>query len=61
MVLFTTVPFYHIKNVFVITPVSSYTALLIYLLMEKKLDLQGTHYTADTLIETMKSMDVAEP
>ncbi len=36
-----------------------YTALLIYRLMEKKLDLQGTHYTADTLIETMKSMDVA--
>ncbi len=36
-----------------------YTALLIYRLMEKKLYLQGTHYTADTLIETMKSMDVA--
>ena len=36
-----------------------YTALLIYRLMEKKLDLHGTHYTADTLIDTMKSMDVA--
>ena len=36
-----------------------YTALLIYRLMEKKLDLHGTHHTADTLIETMKSMDVA--
>ena len=36
-----------------------YTALLIYRLMEKKLDLHGPHYTADTLIETMKSMDVA--
>ena len=36
-----------------------YTALLIYRLMEKKLDLHGTHYTADTLIETMKSMNVA--
>ena len=36
-----------------------YTALLIYRLMEKKLDLHGTHYTADALIETMKSMDVA--
>lgn len=36
-----------------------YTALLIYRLMEKKLNLHGTHYTADTLIETMKSMDVA--
>ena len=36
-----------------------YTALLIYRLMEKKLDLHGTPYTADKLIETMKSMDVA--
>lgn len=36
-----------------------YTALLIYRLMEKKLDLHGPHHTADTLIETMKSMDVA--
>ena len=36
-----------------------YTALLIYRLMEKKLDLHGTHYTADTLIETMKGMNVA--
>ena len=36
-----------------------YTALLIYRLMEKKLDLNGTHCTADTLIETLKSMDVA--
>ena len=33
-----------------------YTALLIYRLMEKKLDLHGTHYTVDTLIETMKSI-----
>ena len=33
--------------------------VLIYRLMEKKLDLHGTHYTADTLIETMKSMNVA--
>lgn len=36
-----------------------YIALLIYRLMEKKLDLHGIHYMADTLIETMKSMDVA--
>ena len=36
-----------------------YTALLIYRLIEKKLDLHGTHYTADTLIETMENMDVA--
>ncbi len=36
-----------------------YTALLIYRLMEKKLDLYGIHCTADTLIETLNSMDVA--
>jgi hypothetical protein len=36
-----------------------YTALLIYRLMQKKLDLHGTHCTADTLIETLTSMDVA--
>ena len=36
-----------------------YTALLIYRLMEKKLDLHGTHFTVDNIIETLKSMDVA--
>lgn len=36
-----------------------YTALLIYRLMEKKLELHGTHCTTDNLIETLNSMDVA--
>ena len=36
-----------------------YTALLIYRLMEKKLDLHGTHFTVENLIETLNSMDVA--
>ena len=36
-----------------------YTALLIYRLMEKKLELHGTHCTTDNLIKTLNSMDVA--
>ena len=36
-----------------------YTALLIYRLMEKKLEVHGTHCTTDNLIETLNSMDVA--
>ena len=36
-----------------------YTALLIYRLIEKKLDLQGTHFTVDNIIETLNSMNVA--
>ena len=36
-----------------------YTALLIYRLLEKKLDMHGTHFTVDNVIETLNSMDVA--
>lgn len=36
-----------------------YTSLLIYRLMEKKLEMYGTHCTTDNLIETLNSMDVA--
>lgn len=36
-----------------------YTALLIYRLLEKKLDLYGTHFTVNNIIETLNSMDVA--
>lgn len=36
-----------------------YTALLIYRLLEKKLDMHGTHFTADNIIETLNSMNVA--
>lgn len=35
-----------------------YTALLIYRLLECKLDDQGTHITTDQLIETLKNMNV---
>lgn len=36
-----------------------YTALLIYRLLEKKLDLYGTHFTVDNIIETLNNMNVA--
>ena len=36
-----------------------YTALLIYRLLEKKLDIYGTHFTIDNVIETLNSMNVA--
>lgn len=36
-----------------------YTALLIYRLLEKKLDMYGTHFTVNNIIETLNSMDVA--
>ncbi|MBR0378417.1 MAG: transposase [Lachnospiraceae bacterium] len=36
-----------------------YTALLIYRLMEKKLDDAGEHFTTDNIIETLKNMNVA--
>ena len=35
-----------------------YTALLIYRLMEKKLDLYGTHFTVESIIKTLNSMNV---
>ena len=36
-----------------------YTSLLIYRLLEKKLDDAGEHFTTDNIIETLKNMDVA--
>lgn len=36
-----------------------YTALLIYRLLEAKLDDFGMHFTADNIIETLKNMEVA--
>ncbi len=35
-----------------------YTALLIYRLLEYKLDKTGTHFTVDNIIETLKNMNV---
>lgn len=36
-----------------------YTALLIYRLMEKKLNLYGTHFTVNNIIETLVNMNVS--
>lgn len=36
-----------------------YTALLIYRILEKKLDMYGTHFTVDNVIETLNNMQVA--
>lgn len=36
-----------------------YTALLIYRLLEVKLDTYGTHFTIDNVIETLKNMEVS--
>lgn len=36
-----------------------YTALLIYRLLEKKLDDSGQHFTTENIIETLKNMNVA--
>ena len=36
-----------------------YTALLVYRLLESKLDDQGTHVTTDNLIDTLKHLNVA--
>jgi transposase len=35
-----------------------YTALLVYRLLEAKLNASGTHYTIDTILETLRNMDV---
>ena len=36
-----------------------YTALLIYRLLEKKLDQQGVHFTVENIVETLRNMEVA--
>lgn len=36
-----------------------YTSLLIFRLLEKKLDLNQTHFTTDNIIETLRNMEVA--
>ena len=35
-----------------------YTALLIYRLLENKLDRYGTHFTTDDILDTLKNMNV---
>ena len=35
-----------------------YTALLIYRLLENKLDQYGTHFTTDNILDTLRNMNV---
>ena len=53
-------PVYHHKRDRIIAHfMICYTALLIYRILEKKLNLHGTHFTVNNVIETLKNMDVA--
>lgn len=53
-------PVYHHKRDRIIAHfMICYTALLIYRILEKKLNLNGTHFTIENVIETLKNMDVA--
>ena len=53
-------PVWHYKREHIISHfMICYTALLIYRLMEKKLEDNGTHFTTDAILETLKNMEVA--
>lgn len=57
---FSARPVYHQKRDRIIAHfMICYTALLIYRILEKKLNLNGTHFTVENVIETLKNMDVA--
>lgn len=57
---FSARPVYHQKRERIIAHfMICYTALLIYRLLEKKLDQQGTHFSVENIIETLKNMEVA--
>lgn len=57
---FSARPVYHQKRDRIIAHfMICYTALLIYRILEKKLDLNETHFTVENIIETLKNMDVA--
>ena len=52
-------PVYHRKKDRIIAHfMVCYTALLIYRLLERKLDLYGNHFTTDNIVETLKNMNV---
>lgn len=52
-------PVYHRKRERIIAHfMICYTALLIYRLLEKKLDMKGEHFTTENIIETLRNMDV---
>ncbi len=53
-------PAYHSKKNRIITHfMICYTALLIYRLLEYKLDQYGTHFTTDNILDTLKNMNVS--
>lgn len=53
-------PVYHGKDERIIAHfMICYTALLIYRLLERKLDLYGTHFTTDNILDTLKNMNVS--
>ena len=57
---FSARPVYHQNKERIIAHfVICYTALLIYRLLEAKLDDYGTHFTTENIIETLKNMEVA--
>lgn len=56
---FSARPVYHQKKERIIAHfMICYTALLIYRLLEKKLDQQGTHFSVGNIIETLRNMEV---
>ena len=50
--------FHHLDNRIVAHFVICYTALLVYKLLEVKLEKQGYHFTVDQILETLKNMKV---
>ena len=57
---FSARPVYHQKRDRIIAHfMICYTALLIYRILEKKLNLNGTHFTVDNVIDTLNSMEVS--
>lgn len=57
---FSTRPVFHQKRERIIAHfMICYTALLIYRLLEKKLDQQGSHFTVENIVKTLKNMEVA--
>ncbi|MBQ8233786.1 MAG: IS1634 family transposase [Lachnospiraceae bacterium] len=56
---FSARPVYHQKRKRIIAHfMICFTALLIYRLLEKKLDQQGIHFTVENIVETLRNMEV---
>lgn len=51
--------FHHTKEHITAHFMMCYTALLIYRILEKKLDINKTHFTVENIIETLQNMEVA--